>query len=155
MEASFTLLQGTELHTFGPIYMSECFPKETVLNLGIATLLFADAPTGYPKNRKRAGDDSAFFFLPSLPTTQRGLCRGERYSEVMIAQFILNRPFPSSKKSHFQSEAKCEAIDMKMSFNYDANKTYFHNKGFALSLVLKVRFFGTRKWPILYHADIS
>ena len=37
---------------------------------------------------------------------------------------------------------------MKMSFNYDANKTYFHNKGFALSLVLKVRFFGTRKWPI-------
>ena len=35
-----------------------------------------------------------------------------------------------------------------MSFNYDANKTYFHNKGFALSLVLKVRFFGTRKWPI-------
>ena len=89
MEASFTL-QGTELHTFGPIYISECFPKETVLNLGIAALLFADAPTGYQKNRKRAVDDSAFFFLPSLPTTQRGLCRGERYSEVMIAQFILN-----------------------------------------------------------------
>ena len=59
-----------------------------------------------------------------------------------------NRPFPSSKKSHSQSEAKCETIDMKMSFNYDANKTHFHNKGFALSLVLKVRFFGTRKWPI-------
>ena len=35
-----------------------------------------------------------------------------------------------------------------MIFNYDANKTHFHNKGFALSLVLKVRFFGTRKWPI-------
>ena len=34
MEAFFTLL-GTELHTFGPIYLSECFPKETVLNLGI------------------------------------------------------------------------------------------------------------------------
>ena len=60
----------------------------------------------------------------------------------------INRPFPSSKQSHFQSEAKCEAIDMKMIFNYDANKIYFHNKGFALSLVLKVRFFGTRKWPI-------
>ena len=59
-----------------------------------------------------------------------------------------NRPFPSSKKSHFQSEAKCEAIDVKMIFNYEANKTHFHNKGFALSLVLKVRFFGTRKWPI-------
>ena len=34
VEAFFTLL-GTELHTLGPIYLSECFPKETVLNLGI------------------------------------------------------------------------------------------------------------------------
>ena len=59
-----------------------------------------------------------------------------------------NRPFPSSKKSHFQSEAKYEVIDMKMIFNCDANKTHFHNKGFALSLVLNVRYFGTRKWPI-------
>ena len=32
-----------------------------------------------------------------------------------------------------------------MSFSYDANKTHFHNKGFALSLVLKVKLFGTRK----------
>ena len=37
---------------------------------------------------------------------------------------------------------------MKMIFNYDANKIHFHNKGFALNLVLKVRFFGTGKWPI-------
>ena len=64
------------------------------------------------------------------------------------APIQFNRPFPSSKKSHFQNEAKCEAIDMKMIFNYYANKTHFHNKGFALSLGLKVRFFGTRKWPI-------
>ena len=28
--------------------------------------------------------------------------------------------------------------------------TNFHNKGFALSLVLKVRFFGTRKWSIAF-----
>ena len=42
---------------------------------------------------------------------------------------------------------------MKMIFNYDANKIYFHNKGFALSLVLKVRFFGTRKWPIIYESS--
>ena len=62
---------------------------------------------------------------------------------------LLNRPFPSSKKSHFQSETKCEAIDMKMSFNYDANKTHFQNKGFALSLVLKLKFFGTQKWPLV------
>ena len=36
---------------------------------------------------------------------------------------------------------------MKMIFHYDANKTHFRNKSFALSLVLKVRFFGTLKWP--------
>ena len=36
--------------------------------------------------------------------------------------------FRAPKKSHFQSEAKCEAIDMKMIFNCDANKTHFHNK---------------------------
>ena len=48
---------------------------------------------------------------------------------IRHSQYV-NRPFPSSKKCHFQSEAKCEAIVMKMSFNYDANTTHFHNKGF-------------------------
>ena len=36
----------------------------------------------------------------------------------------------------------------KRSPNVERNKIHFHNKGFALCLVLKVRFFGTRKWPI-------
>ena len=44
---------------------------------------------------------------------------------------------------------------MKMIFNYDANKTHFHNKSFALSLVWKVRFFGTRKWLILFKCDAA
>ena len=44
---------------------------------------------------------------------------------------------------------------MKMILNYDTNKTPFHNKGFALSLVLKVRFFGTRKWPIDREAEVD
>ena len=48
-------------------------------------------------------------------------------------------------KSLLQSEAKCEAIHMKMIFKYHANKTYFHKKGFALSLVLRVRISGIRK----------
>ena len=34
-------------------------------------------------------------------------------------------------------------------FYYHANKTYFHNKGFAFGLVLRVRVFETRKWPTL------
>ena len=37
-------------------------------------------------------------------------------------------------------------LDMKMMSYSNANKTYFHKKSFALSLVLKVRVFGTPKW---------
>ena len=59
-----------------------------------------------------------------------------------------NRPFSSSKKFHFQNEAKCETFVVEMSFICIIIKTHFHNKGFALSLVLKVKLFGTRKWPI-------
>ena len=40
--------------------------------------------------------------------------------------------------SSFQSEAKCAAIDMEMNFYSHANKTHFHQKRFALSLVLKL-----------------
>jgi len=59
-----------------------------------------------------------------------------------------NRPFPSSKKSHFQNEAQCETFVVKMSFICIIIKNHFHINGLALSLALKVRFFGTRKWPI-------
>ena len=58
------------------------------------------------------------------------------------------RPFPSSKKFHFQNEAKCKTFVVEMSFICIIIKTHFHNKDFALSLVLKVKLFGTRKWPI-------
>ena len=34
-------------------------------------------------------------------------------------------------------------------FYYHANKTHVHKKGFALRLVLRVRVFGTPKWPIV------
>ena len=61
-----------------------------------------------------------------------------------------NRPFPSSKKFHFQNEAKCETFVVEMSFICIIIKTHFHNKGFALSLVLEVKLFGTRKWPIAF-----
>ena len=46
--------------------------------------------------------------------------------------------------SELQSEAKCEAIDVKMNYSR-ANKTHFHKKGFALSFVLKLRVLRTRK----------
>ena len=47
------------------------------------------------------------------------------------------------------SEAKCEAIDIKMIFYSHANKTHVHNKCFVLNLVLKVGVFGTWKWSFL------
>ena len=40
-----------------------------------------------------------------------------------------------------------------MSFICIIIKNHFHINGFALSLALKVRFFGTRKWPIILNGE--
>lgn len=45
-------------------------------------------------------------------------------------------------------KARCKALVMKMIFYSHGSKTHAHKKGFALSLVLKVRDFVTQKWPI-------
>ena len=58
------------------------------------------------------------------------------------------RPFQSFPKPLFQSKAKCKASDMKIIFNSDEYENSLSQKGFALSLVLKVTVFGTWKWPI-------
>ena len=50
----------------------------------------------------------------------------------------------------FQSEGRCSAFDMEIIFHSHANKTHFHKNGCAPSLILKVRVFGTRKWPICF-----
>ena len=42
---------------------------------------------------------------------------------------------------------------MEVIFHSHANKTHFHKKGCALGLTLKVRVFGTRKWPIFIKHD--
>ena len=60
----------------------------------------------------------------------------------------INRQFPSSPRPLYQNEVKRSAFDMEKIFHSNANKTHFHKKGCALSLILKVRVFGTRKWPI-------
>ena len=73
---------------------------------------------------------------------------------VVFAKFnfckVANRPFPSSLGPLYQNEVKCSAFDMEMIFHSHANKTHFHKKGCALGLILKVRIFVTRKWPITY-----
>ena len=61
---------------------------------------------------------------------------------------MLNWPFPTSPGPLFQNEGKCSAFDMEIIFHSHANKTHFHKKGYASSLILKVRVFGTRKCPI-------
>ena len=60
-----------------------------------------------------------------------------------------NRPFPSSPWPLFQNESRCSAFDMEIICHSHANKTHFHKKGCAPSLILKVGVFGTRKWPII------
>ena len=62
------------------------------------------------------------------------------FSEEEKRRLHLNRPFPSSKKSHFQNEAKCETFLVKMSFICIIIKNHFHINGLGLSLTLKVRF---------------
>ena len=52
-----------------------------------------------------------------------------------------NRPFPSSPEPLFQNEGRCSAFDMEIIFHSHANKTHFHKKGCAPSLILKVRVF--------------
>ena len=68
--------------------------------------------------------------------------------ELILYSCKYNRSFRSSPGPLYQSEVKCSAFDMEMIFHYHANKTPFHKKGCALGLFLKVRVFGTRKWPI-------
>ena len=67
-----------------------------------------------------------------------------------VVLFGKNRPFPSSSGPLYQNEVKCSAFDMEMISHSHANKTHFHKKGAALGLILKVRVFGTQKWPIFF-----
>ena len=85
METFFTL-QGTDLHTytFGPYTWASAF-QGRLLNLGIATLLFADAPTTTtpttpqsPHNRKR-------------PLQRRGIGKSWLRNLYLIAAGLSNR----------------------------------------------------------------
>ena len=70
-----------------------------------------------------------------------------------IMMKLQNRPFSSSPGPLFQKEGRCSAFDIgKSSFIPHANKTHFLKKGCAPSLILKVRIFGSWKWPIVLFA---
>ena len=63
--------------------------------------------------------------------------------------------FRVALKPHYESEAKCKVLVMKISFHSYANKTNFHTKSFALTLAFIVRFTATRKWPVHNSVNIS
>ena len=72
------------------------------------------------------------------------------YNKNRFIQSIdCNRPFPSFPGPRFQNEGRCSAFDtLEIIFHSHVNKTHFHKKGCAPSLILKVRVFGTQTWPI-------
>ena len=76
-----------------------------------------------------------------LPRRQNSLyfCLGQ--------ECTFNRPFLSSPGPLCKNEVKCSVFHMEMISHSRANKTHFYKKGCALGLILKVRVFGTRKWP--------
>ena len=68
------------------------------------------------------------------------------------------RRFPSCISPLFESESKCEAVHMEISFIHMQmtkicmNKTNFHMKCFALGLAFKQRRNATQKSPITFSA---
>ena len=60
----------------------------------------------------------------------------------MVAE---NRLFPSCCETHYESEARCKALQ---SFVCILIKSNIHMKSFAPSLAFITRFTATRKWPI-------
>ena len=69
------------------------------------------------------------------------------WGDKQRALWYVIRPFPRSKNSGLQNEAKCKTFLVKMSFI--CMKINNHINGFALSLVAKQRLVATRKWPII------
>ena len=64
-----------------------------------------------------------------------------------------NRPFPSSRSSHFQNKANCKTFLVKMSFICKRTKNHFHINGFALCIVLKQGLWAT--WKMAYFNSIT
>ena len=84
------------------------------------------------------------FFL--APKTGTGLSCTilQNTGKFFVENFHRDEPFHLNSPRNFL----VYHTNGKRSISY-ASKTYFHNKGFAFSLVSKVRIFGTRKWPQL------
>ena len=69
---------------------------------------------------------------------------------MYMKQAICEFPWPL-----YQNNVKCLAFEVEMIFHSHANKTHFHKNGCALGLSLKVRVFGTWKWPIAIDTTVD
>ena len=85
-----------------------------------------------------------------IPETKRFIPKG---SELGITL-----SYPNWSVGHFRvppdlcikTRLSAQPYDMEMIFHSHANKTHFIQKGCALGLILKVRVFETRRWPIKF-----
>ena len=62
-----------------------------------------------------------------------------------------NRLFPSPPGLCIKTRLSIQSLIRELFFILMPSKSHFHKKDCALSLILKVRVFGTRKWPIKTH----
>ena len=102
-----------------------------------------DVPPGSPNPYPISDHKMSFFAFVFRPGLQ------EIISSLIILEQGQKRFLKiRSPRPLYQNEVKCSAFDMTMILHSHANKTHFHQNGCALGLTLKVRVFGTRKWPI-------
>ena len=68
-------------------------------------------------------------FLKKIKGTSKYIfCSYEYYYNSINKVLNVFRPFPSSRKSQFQNESKCEIFVVKISFICIIIKTHFHTK---------------------------
>ena len=85
--------------------------------------------------------------MEKIELHEEGHCNTLLQSSGKLGQ---NRPFPSSPGPLFQNEGRCSAFDKEIIFHSHGNRTHFHKKGCAPSLILKVRdLFVSQNSPII------
>ena len=69
---------------------------------------------------------------------------------VLVFLFIVKGHFRVASSLCSKVRLSAKPLIWKLFFYCHANKTHLHNNVFAISLVWKVRVFGTRKWPVAW-----
>ena len=86
--------------------------------------------------------------LNFVATTHNNLVPQFTMEKTWERSYTHNGPFTNCCEPHYESEVKCKAFHMKISFVCIWMKTNFYNKNFELGLAFIVRFKATQKWRI-------